>query len=462
MNLSIADIDDALAEKKWPRISPWWWNIIEEVYASLIPNIVIRGGRRGGKSSTICGKIAVFELLNDHHNVPPGDTGYFAILSADKDQAQERLETCHQALKDLGIAHRKTATEITLNDRNVGIKAFAATLQAVVSFTCIGYLCDEMARWRDKDTGENPAKQILTSLRATMLTMPNARGWYVSAPWSTLDEHHRMVEAGTNESQLVYVGTSLDMNPTLTADMITRLEPDEPSRMREYYVIPMPADETKFFAAQHVDEAHATSTEIPIDGVRTLAGADVAFRKNSSALAVLTGGERGLWLRKDREWKPGLRALVPSETLTEIAQDANELDAEGLACDLHYVESMREHLDALDIPLLEFPTTNEGIAMAYVRTRVLLSQGLIDLSAASTRLLEQLKQTTVQPTVTGLTIKNKTTSDGAHGDLVSAFVAAVWCFDQDVPLRKMLGGSRRFARGAPPDENSTMRDYEDE
>jgi hypothetical protein len=457
VNLSIRQIDDALFDAKWPRISPWWWNVVDTVYASMVRNIVVRGGRRGGKSSTLCGKIAVHEVLSDQHVIPPGDVGYFAILSADKDQAKERLETCHEALKALGIAHRKTATEITLTDRNVGIKAFAATLQAVVSFTCIGFLADEMARWRDKDTGENPAKQIITSLRATMLTQPHARGWYVSAPWSTLDEHHRMVMEGTNESQLVFVGTTPEMNPTVTDAMIRALEPDEPSRLREYYVQPMSSDETKFFAAAFIDAAAIASGMARLVE-RTTSGADFAFRRNSSALAVLDVDGNRLSVRRTEERIPGLQPLRPSATIGELAGIAHREGADAVAADLHYIETVREVVDELDLPLLEFPSDSDEIAKAYIRLRVLLAEGRIDLSRADARLLAQLKETTSQPTQAGLTIKNKTTAEGSHGDLVSALVAAVWAADQPVPPKRMTTNQRRFSRGSTAPDPSELTD----
>lgn len=482
---SLTEIDRVLVDQKWPPISDWWWNVIrrvDEARALGIRNYVLRGGRRGGKSSTIVGRIAIREVLSKAHCVPPGDTGYFAIISADKDQAQERIETCHAALKGLGIAHRKTANEITLTEPNhgggfVGIKAFAATLSAVVSFTSIGFLCDEMARWRDKDGGAISAKAILTSLRATGATMPNAMNWYVSAPWSTLDEHHEMFERGDDGTQIVFHGATWDMNPTITERMTYALEPDEPSRLREYAAIPMSSDETKFFAAAFVDAACASVTDFNYHWVRTAAGGDFAFRRNSSAISVLSQMDQssGPIGREPRpvfkvrfvdERLPGVRPLVPSVTITELCSEAQRLGADGVACDLHYIESVREHTEELEMELLEYPS--DDTARYYIRARVLLSQGRLDLSEvahtdAGKKLIKQLKECTGKPTKTDITIKNPTAEDGSHGDILSALVCGLWAIDQPgIPKGRngMWSGSRRFSRDhdGGRDNGDTLRD----
>src|SRR5690606_30635590 len=111
------------------------------------------------KSSTIAGRVAVAETLFGEHIVPPGDTGYFAIVSAERDQAKERLQTIRDVLEVLEIDYHYTQQMITLVGRNVAFRTFTASLQGIVSFTCIGALCDEEARWRDRDTGANPARE---------------------------------------------------------------------------------------------------------------------------------------------------------------------------------------------------------------------------------------------------------------------------------------------------------------
>lgn len=443
--LTFREMNEILEAQGWVKISPWWWNFFETLFAiGWIRNWVIRGGRRGGKSSSLM-RFVVWSILYGDHVVPIGDVGYFAILSADKDQAQERLDTCHKILNALHVAHRKTANEITLSDKNVGIKAFAATTTAVVSFTAIGFLCDEMSRWKDRDSDHNPALEVLRALRPTTATMPNAKCFYVSAPFSTLDEHHKMVELGDTDLQRVFIGTTPEMNPTLSEATILQLEPDEATRMREYYVVPMSSDESKFFASEFIDEATSFAAQLGTLE-RTAAGADFAFRRNSSAAVALEKHGDVFSISVAEERVPGVKALRPSATITELAGICVGAGADSIACDLHYIESVREHVEDLPIELLEYPShKNETY---YVRFRVLLSTGKIDLRRAPPRLIEQLKATTGKPLPhsSGLHIDTKASAgDKAHGDLVSSLIAALWAHEQAAPEKTMGMGARRYS-----------------
>lgn len=439
--------DKILVAKGWVPISPWWWRVLDDAYIRGKIHEVLRGGRRGGKSSTLC-RVAVCEATDTAHEVPEGDVGLFAFLSAEKGQAKARLRTCAKILDALEVAAHPTAETIWLTDRNIGIQAITASLSGVVSFTCIGAVLDEMARWRDPDSGANPAKEVISSLTPTISTMPYAKIWYVSAPWSTTDEHHKMCEVGTNEDQNYFCGTSLEMNPTLTAERIRQLEPDEESRNREYYVIPMSSDETKFFPAFFVDLAAKNRLEFKQE--RTAGGGDFAFRRNSAAVVAIDKKEDLLRLCYAAERVPGREALKPSITIKELVGEAVFCGADSLACDLHYVETVREHID---VPLIEFPSDPKSIDACYVALRVFLSDERIDLSEAPPLMIEQLKQTTQKPEGVSLGIKNPTKGK-AHGDWVSALVAAVFAADLDEELKDdSFGGPRPFGRGPGVTEN---------
>ena len=192
-------LDAALAARGFPRMSPWWRATLERFYATDRRQLVVRVGRRGGKSSTLS-RIAVLEALYGDHRVPPGDVGVVAFVSVSRDEASQRLRTIRAILDALGVEYRPTDGGVELINRRISFKVFAASMSGVVGFTCIAAFADEVARWRDADTGANPAREVLSSLRPTMATQPNARIFLSSSPLAVSTRTPRLSTMGIRRS----------------------------------------------------------------------------------------------------------------------------------------------------------------------------------------------------------------------------------------------------------------------
>lgn len=445
----LARINETLANirvngrKVWPDMSPFWVKTIALCYFANRKNQIFRVGRRGGKSSSIC-RVAIYECTLGEHEIPAGDTGVFAIISALLPQAKDRIATLVALCEALDIHYKPTLTSIVFKDFQTEIRCFAATKEAVVSFTCIGAICDEEALWRDED-GSNPAAEILENLRPTTATMPHAKLWHISAPWSTLDIHYQAFEKGLQPDQICFYAPTWEANPTLTEEGTHLLEPDEPTWERQYKAIPAAADESKFFNAALIDAARKVYLSSP-DETDTKAGADLAFRKDSAALAVVSGGEAYLRLELEKEWVPKRgQPLRPTEVISELAATAVSSGCDSVCTDLHYVESVREETDLLDVALVEFPTDSERIGKAYVRLRIMFARGTVDLSRASDKLIAQLKETVVVFTSNGMHVKNPRSKALGHGDLVSALVCGSYALGTRSVSSKAAGGDRRFS-----------------
>ena len=427
--------------KVWPDMSPFWCKTIALCYFANRRNQIFRVGRRGGKSSSIC-RVAIYECTEGEHEIPAGDTGVFAIISALLPQAKDRIKTLVALCKALDIPHKATQTEIKFDWRNTEIRCFAATKEAVVSFTSIGAICDEEALWRDEE-GTNPAAEILENLRPTMATMPNAKLWHISAPWSTLDVHYAAFERGLQPDQICFYAPTWEANPTITEEASHELEPDEQTWERQYKAIPAAADETKFFNAALIDQARKVYLQTPEADVK--AGGDLAFRKDSAAVCVVSGSTDWARLEFERSWTPQKgQPLRPSEVIGDIVRAATQAGADALCADLHYIESVREETDALDVELVEFPTDPERIGKAYVKLRVMFARGKVDLSRASDKFIAQLKETTVVFTQTGMHVKNPRSKALGHGDIVSAFVAGNWALGRSRLSGKAASRARRI------------------
>lgn len=261
-------INKALDAAGWVPMSEWWSKRLARFYyGNWIAREMLRDakrqrrrciwrvGRRGGKSTSIC-RVAVHECIYGEHDVPPGDTGVYPIISAERPQTKDRLTTIKAICDVLGVEGKPYAEAFEFGGIRRAIRCFTASITSVVSFTAIGGMCDEEAIWRDTDTGANPAEAVIKALTPTIATMRNAVIHHVSAPWAEEDEHYKMFEQGNTAAQLAFEAPTWVANDGFISEEETHiLEPDEPSHARAYGAIPMKSDAAKFFNGTLIEQA---------------------------------------------------------------------------------------------------------------------------------------------------------------------------------------------------------------
>lgn len=418
--------DEALVAKGFPAISEKWRESLREFYRSRKTRLVIRGGRRAGKSSTLC-RVAVAEGMYGGHKVPPGDVGIFVFVSVKADEARSRLKTIREILDVLGVSYSPRGMEIELRDRPIIFRVYPANFRTIVGMTCIGFVADECARWRDDDAGANPASEVLSSLRPAMATMRNAKEFLSSSPWAQADAHFEHFERGNTEDQMVVSGASWEFNPTLTREYCQKLEPDVPTFEREYCAIPMSSDSSQFFDAAAIDMCMDSGLVLPNYakyGEKTTAGADFAFRSDWSSIVIAhKSGDRyrvgEISIQKPRFGLP----LAPSEVCASFAEVCRRHSLRGVMADGHYRESIVEHLASHHLAFFDSPSRPADV---FVRTRSLMYQGLIDLPK-DPDLKSRMLQISCTPTPNGrLSIKIPRRKDSGHSDDISAMVLAFW------------------------------------
>ncbi len=426
----LCELDDLLAAKGFPRMSPWWRDVLGRFYQSKKRWLVLRVGRRGGKSSTLC-RMAVVEVLWGHYAIPPGDVGHWAFISTTREEASARLLTIRAILDALRVRYRPVENGVVLEGRNVGFKTYVATIAGVSGFTAIGFTADELAKWKDKDTGANPANEVLKSLKPAMATVPNSKGILSSSPFSTIDAHAEAFDAGDSEFQMCAAAPTWKANPTITEAMTKELEEDEATRLREYGAVPMSAGTHYFFDHAAIEAAVHPTLFLPAradPGMVVTAGADFAFISDHAALAVAF--RIGDW-NKARvrvgdvlELEPAPDApLKPKVVVGRFAEKMREHKCHGVMADAHYKMSIIEHLDEHNMGFIDAPT---DVAQPFIRTRVLLNGGRLDLPDHA-RLKLQMKQVMQRPTPSGsLAIILPRKAGAGHCDIVSALVLAAW------------------------------------
>ena len=422
----LMSIDERLVAKGFPAISPWWKEHIKSLYEGKKLRLVVRCGRRGGKSTTLC-RVAVAEVLYGKHKVPPGDIGVFVFISVRKQEAQERLRTIKEILTVLGVPHDARGMEIQLRNKPFIFRVYPANFRSAVGMTCVGWVGDEMSRWRDESDSSNPATDVIASIRPAMATMPNAHEFYISSPWAKLDAHYTYVEKGITEEQHVAIGSTWDANPTLSIARCKTLEPDEPTFQREYCAIPMDNDSRQFFDEAALKQAVSKTLFLPRQvqvGESVVAGGDFAFVADHSAIAVCHIVDKR-YILADRDIlkpRPG-SPLVPSHVCARFATVLGRHGSRAIMADGHYKEAISEHLAKKKIAFMKGPTRP---AASYIRARALFNQGLVTIPDDE-RLIKSMMEISARPTPSGnLSIILPKKEGGGHADFVSAFILALF------------------------------------
>lgn len=293
--------DAKLIAAGFPPTSEWWKGTVRRFYSSGKRTAVLRVGRRGGKSSTLA-RVAVNELLNGEHKIPPGDTGYAVFISVSRDEAAQRIRTVKAILDALKVRYTAKGDVVQLEGRPLAFKVFTATIAGVSGPTAVFVAGDELAKWKDKDSGANPAREVVASVKPTVATQPNARVFLSSSAFSQLDYHYELFERGDTDDQFTAEAPTWEANPTITEAETRKLEPDERVWLREFAGQPQAA-ELAVFAPADIDRCFRIRTDTLLEAPKILAIDASSGKRDVWAWAIIgwkfwDDSER--WSRNDR------------------------------------------------------------------------------------------------------------------------------------------------------------------
>lgn len=385
----LRQVDAELVAQSFPPIAPWWWSTLERFYLSGRRTLVLRVGRRGGKSSTLC-RVAVVEALFGEHVIPPGDVGTVAIVSTTRDEAGARLRTIEAILRALGVEYRKAGEAIELQRDDgapIVFKVFAASIAGVSGFTAICAICDEVSKWQDRDTGANPATEVLASLRPTMATQAGARLFLSSSPLATLDAHYEAFENGETPAQCIAYAPTWEANPTVSEEETHRLEPDSRTWTREYRAIPQAAIASAF---DPVDVDRAMSVKLP----RGTVGEPVMIIDPSSGRGDSFAYATAAWIRPVYEGYPVFAfasvsaiegrfadSLPASALVQQIANECRIKRIRKVISDQKDEYALSAEFARAGLSFKSFAWTNTNKAVAVSRLRKMMRDGTIALPA---------------------------------------------------------------------------------
>jgi hypothetical protein len=473
-------LDRALVAKGFPATSPWWKDVVTRFYRGGKRTAVLRCGRRSGKSSTLA-RVACVEAMSPAHRVTPGDVGVVAFISISRDESAQRIRTVKAILDAINVEYRPIEYGIELVDRPIAIKTYAASVAGVVGATIVCAVCDEVARWQDKDTGANPATQVLQSLRPALVSMPSAKLWLSSSAFGLEDAHARAVADGNTPMQDVFEGTTWECNPTISIEMTEALEPDPKVRLREFGNVPsaetsscftaedvakifVPISPTaKFYRGQRICVLDPSAASLRGDGFGIgVASYLIGVNKEFRTKRVYLGAEAG-WiydLELDADGKPieltdeerspprvqiealgtMRRGMSADEIVATIVATCRKYDCRVVVSDQHEQTFLGAGIERAGLTFIPKAWTNQTKNAAVRRCRRWMADGRLAVDA-NAHLRKQLLGFVERVTPSGLL----TFGNGrgvAHDDLVS--VVLLCCRAEEDGLLPMSPERHRF------------------
>jgi len=270
---SLLWIDDRCQAYGMFGLDPWWIGAFGAYYASGKPVMVCRKGLRGGGSASACRALVRCALFTER-DLDPGTVGVIPIMSATRDEANDRFVTIMAILRACGIAparnsddegnqaarggvdgiYKSTKSQAgggliqTLDSQGhkIEFRILPVLLRHAVGYTGIAGFLDESDLWPDDpDRHMNPATEVFDTIGERFTTQPQAELLIFSASYKARSAHSKLVADGDtplqhvsrlgidgaqrdNEARAMLAESTGDFDPKLTASA-DPMSPDIPA-----------------------------------------------------------------------------------------------------------------------------------------------------------------------------------------------------------------------------------------
>ncbi len=216
-------------------------------------------GRRGGKSANAARLAVHIAALTPHPYLAAGERGIVAVLATDRAQAGIILGYTRAAFEASPLLERMvrryTRESIELHN-GCAIEVTTASFRTSRGRTLLAVIADEVAFWRDEETGANPAAEVFRALRPGLAT---TRGPLiaVTTPFAkagpAYDAYQR--HFGQDSDVLVWAAATHVMNPTLDRAVIEAAYRDDPAAAESEFGAAFRADIGSFLDHEQIAAA---------------------------------------------------------------------------------------------------------------------------------------------------------------------------------------------------------------
>src|SRR5882762_10162198 len=198
-------------------------------------------GRRSGKSSKLAANVAIYEAVFRKHNLARGERGHVVVIASTQRQASVAFDYILARLEGSAtlrklIQGEPRADEVDLTN-GITISVWPCNFRSIRGISIVCAICDEIAFWRDTETGANPATEVLKAIRPAMATFPTAKLVKITSPyakqgvvWDDFQLRHK------RDDLLVWRLDSATMNPTLDRDFLAAEERRDRDFFRREYL----------------------------------------------------------------------------------------------------------------------------------------------------------------------------------------------------------------------------------
>lgn len=326
--------------------------------------------------------------------------------------------------------------------RQTSVEALPATVggRSLRGRRYIEVLFDEAAFFRDSDYAVNDV-----DCRRAVITRCLGTFWNGSTPWLETSDVWKTFQANYGHpttALAVRMPTLLVRTDPRVVELVReRRENDPDGAATEYDCQPPAGGGGYYFDGYAIDKCPTDQLALTVlpelrphwetDSDKLGAGFDPAFQRDACA-GVVVRNRAGMFDVLDVfERRPERGApLVPSAVCKEFAVIAKKHGATRVCSDIHYAESVKEHLRSSGVSFVEMPGGNQGKSEVYNLARDLIHAGRVRWSSGHRRLTQQMREVIARPLPGGLIAITSPRRKGSHGDLASALCAALWAAEK--------------------------------
>lgn len=214
-------------------------------------------GRRSGKSR-VAALIATYNaVFREYPTLQRGEVGVIPVIASDRAQAGVIFAYIANFFREIPMLSKlvvsQTKDSLELSN-GIRIEVHTSDYRSVRGYTMVGGICDEVAFWPTDEQSASPDTEILNAIEKGSANIPDAMLLGVSSPYArqgALFEAHEK-NFGKDTDELVWVGATREMNPTISQRIIDRAYEKDPAAASAEYGAQFRGDLANFLTPEAI------------------------------------------------------------------------------------------------------------------------------------------------------------------------------------------------------------------